>query len=171
MSAEEDKYLVVGEILKPWGYKGEVKVQILTDFPKRLPKFKTVFLGEQARAVQVERARLHSGAALFKFQGIDTPEHAATLRGQIVRIPMDEATPLKKGQYYQHQIIGLRVVTEQSQELGMVADILETGANDVYVVRTPDGKEILLPAIHDVIRDIDLENKRLTVRIMPGLLQ
>ncbi len=171
MSASNPKFLVVGEILKPWGYRGEVKVQILTGFPKRLAKLKTAYLGPDARAVQIERARLHSGFAVMKFAGYDTPEAAAKLRGQVVQISAEEAAPLPQGQYYHHQIIGLDVFTPENQRLGTVEEILETGANDVYLVRREDGKELLLPAIQDVIQEIDLENKRMIVRLIPGLLE
>ncbi len=171
MSKNEPKFLVIGEILKPWGYRGEVKVQVLTDFPKRLNKLKTVYLGADARAIQVERARLHSGAALFKFAGYDTPEAAAKLRGQIVQIPIEEAAPLREGQYFHHQIIGLDAVTTEGETLGKVQEIIETGANDVYIVRREDGREILLPAVETVIQEVDLEKGRLVVHLLPGLVE
>src|SRR5262249_31162690 len=133
MSEAQTQYLVVGEILKAWGFNGEVKVKIISDYPKRLVKHKTVYIGKNARAFQVERARLHSGYALIKFAGYDTPESVAKLRGEIIQIPLEEAAPLKKNQYYQHQLIGLAVVTADGQALGTLAEILETGANDVYL--------------------------------------
>jgi 16S rRNA processing protein RimM len=170
VSATSPHFLVVGEIAKPWGYRGEVKVQILTDFPKRLAKLKIAYLGADARAVQVERARLHSGFAVMKFAGYDTPEGAAKLRGQVVQIPVEQAAPLQKGQYFQHQIVGLEVVTTEGEKLGTIEEILETGANDVYLVRRDDGGEILLPAIKDVVHEIDLENRRMVVKLMEGLV-
>ncbi len=169
MSDADQQYLVVGEVLKPWGYHGEVKIKIISDYPKRLVKHKTVYVGEPARAFQVERARLHSGFALLKFVGCDTPEQVAKLRGELVRIPVEEAAKLKKGQYYQYQIIGLNVVTAEGERVGEVEEILETGANDVYLVRTPEGKELLLPAIKSVVKEIDLENKTMTVELLAGL--
>ncbi len=170
MSSNKPRYLVIGEVVKPWGYRGDVKVKILTDFPKRLSKIKTVYLGTETRAVQVERARLHSGFALFKFEGYDTEQSVAKFRGQAIQIPIEEAAPLGKGQYYHHQIIGLEAVTSEGEPLGRVEEILETGANDVYLVRRPDGGELLLPAIQDVIQEIDLENGRLVVTLLPGLI-
>ncbi len=169
MSSIEPKYLVVGEILKPWGFRGEVKVKVLTDFPKRLNKYKTVYVGPEARAVQVERARLHSGFALFKFEGYDSEESVAKLRGQTIQVSVEDVVPLKKGQYYHHQIVGLDVVTSAGEHLGAVEEILETGANDVYLVRRADGRELLLPAIETVVEQVDLENKRLVVNLLPGL--
>lgn len=171
MSETTTQYLVVGEVLKAWGFNGEVKVKIISDYPKRLVKHKTVYVGKNARAFQVERARLHSGYALLKFVGYDSPESVAKLRGEIVQIPLEEAAPLKKNQYYQHQLIGLEVVTTGGDSLGTLTEILETGANDVYLVRTPEGKEILLPAIKSVIQNIDLPAHTMTVELMPGIVE
>lgn len=170
MSRTQPEYLVVGEILKPWGYKGEIKVKLVTDFPARLIRLKTVYVGPEVRAFHVERARLFSGFAVMKLSGLDTPESVAKLRGQAVQVAHEEAAPLRKGQYYHHQIIGLRVSTLEGEELGTVEDILETGANDVYIVKRIDGTEILLPAIQDVIQEIDLERARMVVRMLPGLI-
>ncbi len=170
MSETQQDYLVVGEVLKPWGFKGEVKVKIITDYPKQLVKHKTVYLGRQARAFQVESARLHSGYILMKFEGYETEDSVAKLRGEIIKIPAAEAVKLPKGQYYQHQIIGLNVVTKGGEPVGKLTEILETGANDVYLVRTADNKEILLPAIKSVVKKIDLDKKTMTVELMPGLV-
>jgi 16S rRNA processing protein RimM len=169
MAEENPKYLVVGEILKPWGYSGEVKVKIVSDYPTRLVKHKTVYLGESARAFQVERARLHSGYALFKFVGYDTEQSVAKLRGEILQIAADDAAKLKKGQYYHYQVVGLNVVKTSGEPLGVVEEILETGANDVYLVRTPEGKELLLPAIKSVVKKIDPESHQMVVELLPGL--
>jgi 16S rRNA processing protein RimM len=169
MSDDNQQFLVVGEILKPFGYRGEVKIKIITDYPDRLIKHKTVYIGPQARAFQVERAHLHYGYVLMKFVGFETDTSVAKLRGEIVQIPAQEAAKLKKNQYYHHQIIGLKVVTENGDPLGTLAEILETGANDVYLVRTPEGKEILVPAIKSVVKEINLDAKTITVELIPGL--
>lgn len=171
MSEDNQPFLVVGEILKPFGYRGEVKIKIITDYPERLVKHTTVYIGPQARAYQVERARLHSGYVLMKFAGYDTDTSVAKLRGEIVQIPAAEAAKLKKNQYYHHQIIGLNAVTAAGDALGTVEQILETGANDVYLIRTPEGKELLLPAIKSVIKKIDLETKTIVVELIPGLVE
>jgi 16S rRNA processing protein RimM len=170
VSATGPKFLVIGEVLKPWGFRGEVKVKLITDFPKRLTTLTTVYLGPDARAFPVERARLHSGFALMKFAGHDTVEAVAKLRGQVIQIAIDDATPLRKGQYYHHQVIGLQVLTTEGEKLGSVEEILETGANDVYVVRREDGGELLLPATQNVIQEIDLDHGRMFVRLIPGLI-
>lgn len=171
MSNDSQTFLVVGEILKPFGYRGEVKVKIITDYPNRLVKHKTVYVGTDTRAFQVERARLHSGYVLFKFVGYDTDVSVAKLRGEIVQIPAQDAAKLEKNQYFHHQIIGLNVATESGTVIGTVAEILETGANDVYVVHSAEGKEILLPAIKRVIKKIDLDAKTISVELIPGLVE
>lgn len=171
MTDDQPQYLVVGEVLKPWGFRGELKIKILTDYPNRLVKHKTLFLGAETRAYQVERARLHSSYLLVKFVGYETDTSVAKLRGELVQIPVEQAAKLKKGQYYHHQIIGLRVVTTTAQELGPIAEILETGANDVYLVRTPAGKELLIPAIKSVVKNIDLAAQTMTVELLPGLVE
>jgi len=170
MTEDIQQYLVVGEILKPWGFRGEVKIKVITDYPNRLIKHKTVYIGEKARPLQVESAHLHSGYVLMKFAGFDSDTSVAKLRGEIVKIAAEEAAPLKKNQFYHHQIIGLAVVTKNGEPVGTLAEILETGANDVYLVRTPEGKEVLLPAIKSVIKKIDLPAKTITVDLIPGLV-
>jgi 16S rRNA processing protein RimM len=170
VSHADPEFLVIGEVLKPWGYHGEVKVKLVTAFPARLTKLKTIYLGSEARAFHVERARLFSGFAVMKFADVDTPEAVAKLRGQVIRVAIEQAAPLREGQYFHHQIIGLQVWTTDGEELGSVAEILETGANDVYVVRRADGREVLLPAIRDVVREIDLEHGRMVVQLIPGLI-
>jgi 16S rRNA processing protein RimM len=170
VSHAQPEFLVIGEILRPWGYRGEVKIKLVTDFPTRLTKLKTVYLGPDARGFHVERARLLSGFAVMKLAGLDSPEAVDKLRGQLLQVAIEQAAPLRQGQYFHHQIIGLHVWTTEGKELGSVEEILETGANDVYVVRRSDGSEVLLPAIRDVVQEIDLENKRLVVQLIPGLI-
>lgn len=170
MTPDKQQYLVVGTVLKPFGFRGQVKIQVITDYPKRLLKHKTVYIGPKAQPFQVESARAHSAYVLMKFVGFDTDTSVAKLRGDIIQIPAEEAAPLKKSQYYHHQIIGLAVATADGTPLGTLTEILETGANDVYLVKTPAGKEILLPAIKSVIKKIDLETKSITVELLPGLI-
>lgn len=168
--AEKIEFLTIGKILKPWGVDGQVKVEIQTDQPERFQKLKRVFVGDDARELQVERARFHSGAWLFKFAGYDTVESVESLRLLDVRVAVADAYTLKKGQYFHHQIIGLVARTEEGEMLGTVSEILVTGANDVYVVKRDEGGEVLLPAIREVIRQIDLDKGELTVHLIPGLV-
>jgi 16S rRNA processing protein RimM len=161
--------LIIGRVLKPWGYRGELKIEILTEFPDRFASLRTVFLGDDAKPFSVARARLHSGAALLKLDGIDSPEAAAKLREQLVQVAIEDAVELPKGKVFLYQLIGLRVRTLEGRALGEIADVLDTGANDVYIVR--DGaREILLPAIPDVVKEINLERREMVVELMEGLV-
>ncbi|MCL5265334.1 MAG: ribosome maturation factor RimM [Chloroflexi bacterium] len=162
-------HLVIGRVLGPRGVKGELRVQVLTDFPDRFAKLKTVFVGEELRLYQVEHSRLVKGTALLKLQGIDSADEAMKLRGRSIHVPVEEAVPLSEGQYYWHQIIGLDVWTTEGVLLGKLTEILRTGANDVYVVQKDD-KEVLLPAIEQVIKEIDLEKGRMVVELMLGMV-
>ncbi len=166
---DKPRYLIVGRVLKPWGVRGEIKVEILTEFPDRFASLRTVYLGDDAKPFSVERTHLHSGAVLLKLGGIDTPQVAAKLREQLVQVAVEDAVELPKGKVYLYQLIGLRVRTTDGQPLGEITDVLDTGANDVYIVH--DGaREILLPAIPDVVKEINLEKGEMIVELMEGLV-
>jgi len=168
-SSEPPRYLAVGRILRPWGLKGMVKVEVLTDFPERFAQTETFFVGESYRPVQLERSAGHKGSLLLKFAGYETPEACHELRDQMLYIPTEEAMPLPDGEYYIYQVIGLEVWTDAGERLGALVDVWETGANDVYVVDM-GGNNVLLPAIPDVILDVNLDQKRITVHLLEGLM-
>jgi 16S rRNA processing protein RimM len=117
----------------------------------------------------VEKLRRHRGVLLLKLAGCDDRNSADELRGMLVQIPIGEAIPLEEGEYYDFQLVGVRVETESGEWLGQVVEVLKTGANDVYVVRGPWG-EVLLPAVDDVVLELDLELKRMVVHLLPGML-
>ncbi len=120
--------------------------------------------GRTARPVRVEHAEAAGRFVLMKLAGIETPQAADALRGATLRIPPDEVHPLPPGQYYVFQIVGLRVRTPEGGALGQVTDVLRTGSNDVYVVRSADGREILLPAVAGVVEEIDVEAGEIVAR-------
>ncbi len=165
----EPRFLVIGKIVAPWGVKGEVKVAIETDFPERFNRLKRVYLGEKAVSCVLEKARLHKGHALLKLGGCDDRNAAEKLRGQLVQIPIEEAMPLGEDEYYVYQIVGLDVWTTEGEHLGRVSEVLFTGANDVYVVQGERG-EVLIPAIEDVVLEVDLAGGRLIVELLEGLI-
>ncbi len=156
-------------MLRPHGVRGEVRVEILTDYPERLPDHRVLYLGPEPRPYPVEGVRFHQGVALIKLAGCDDRNAAELLRGQWVQIPVEEAVPLEEDEYYHFQLVGVEVVTDGGETLGRVAEVLDTGANDVYVVRGPRG-EVLIPAIEEVVRELDLAARRMVVTILPGLL-
>lgn len=168
--SSEPRFVVVGRVLRPHGVRGELRVEILTDYPERLPSHRVLYIGPEPTPYQVEGIRFHRGAALIKLAGCDDRNAAEELRGQWVQIPIEAAVPLEEGEYYHFQVVGVEVVTTEGEPLGRVAEVIETGANDVYVVHGPRG-EVLIPAIEDVVRELDLEARRMIVEILPGLLE
>lgn len=169
-SPGEPAFLVVGKIRRPHGVKGEMIMEIITDFPERFKPGVQVFLGEDHVPGIIRSCRMNGETLLLAFDGIQTPEAAGELRNRYVYVPAKDRPALEDGEYYYHQIIGLDVISDDSQKLGKVTEILSTGANDVYVVQALDGKEILLPAIEPVILEINLPEQLLRVHLLPGLL-
>ena len=162
------EYLAVGRVLRPHGVQGELLLEPLTDFPEHLKEVDTVFLGDAAEPHALAAARQHRGQLLIRLADCPDRNCADAYRGQLVQIRVEAAAPLPPGRFYQHQVVGLNVVTDAGEMLGKVVEVLETGANDVYVVAGSDG-EILLPAIKSVILSIDPDAGRMTVHLMDGL--
>ena len=170
----EPRYLLVGRVSRPHGVRGELRVEIITDYPERLAQHAYFYLADPnspdaVHRYPVEGLRFHQKVLLLKLTGCDDRDAADELRGMLVQIPIEEAVPLEEGEYYLFQLVGVRVDTEDGEWLGQVVDVIETGANDVYVVRGPRG-EALLPAVDDVILELDLKSKQMVVRLLPGLL-
>jgi 16S rRNA processing protein RimM len=183
--APADAFLIVARVLRAHGVNGELACEIVTEFPERFRSTKRVFVtppaspgsGEPlARAtpqpMAVTRARLapHRGHAevIFQLADVSDRDEAEKLRGWLVQVPTSEAWKLPRGRYYWHQIVGLRVVTTDGEEIGTVTEILETGANDVYVVKS-GGKERLIPAIKQVIQKIAPDQGEMVVTLLPGM--
>ena len=160
--------LAIARVLGARGLRGELVCAILTDFPERFAATREVLVGDPPRRFRVERHRLEKGRVVLKLAEIRDRTAAEALRGAILEVPVEEAVDLPANTYFWHQIVGLRVVDGSGRDLGTVADILTTGSNDVYVVRG-EGRELLLPAIKDVVREIDLDAGRMLVELLPGL--
>lgn len=167
----QDKFQV-GAIASVHGIKGEVKVFPTTDEPAKFKKLKSVILKteREEREIALQSARFFKNMVIVKFQGIESPEEAQKYRGATLWITREQAVPLQENEYYRADLIGLCVVTEEGEELGILTDVLETGANDVYEVRLPDKKTALLPAIRDCVKEVDLEKGYIKVHVMEGLL-
>jgi 16S rRNA processing protein RimM len=180
-----DAFLIVARILRPHGTQGEVACEIVTEFPQRFRRTKRVFLtppvgpgsgvplaGALPRPYGVQRARVgqHRGHSevILSLEDVSDRDAAEAIRGWLVQVPESEAWKLPRGRFYWHQIVGLRVVTTEGEEIGTVSEILETGANDVYVVKG-DGGERLIPAIKQVVKKITPERGEIVVALMPGL--
>jgi 16S rRNA processing protein RimM len=169
MSPSREYDLVVGEVGRAHGVRGEVRVWPLTDHPERLAEIDRVHLelsSGEGRLLRLERVRRHRGAMLVQFAEVRTRAGAEQLRGAMVCVRQSDAVPLAEGEYFWHDILGLTVVTTAGENLGPVTDVLRTGANDVYVT-----ERALIPAIPEVVVAVDCDSGRLIIEPMPGLLE
>lgn len=166
----EPVFLVIGRLRRPHGVRGEIVMELLTEFPERVRLGKTVYVGETHLPLRIRSRRNHATGLLLAFQDRITPESLAELRNQLVFIRAEDLPPLPDGGYYHHQLIGLHVLSEAGDFLGVITEILETGSNDVLVIRPPVGQEILLPATDETILEVDLPAGRMRVHMLPGIL-
>ncbi len=160
----EPEYLTVGRIRRPHGIYGELLMDVLTDFPERLSPGKTVYVGERHDPVRIEAIRAQDKTLLLKLENVADDDQAGKFRNKMVYVQTKELPTLPAGEYYFHQLVGLKVVDEAGTTLGTLDEILKTGANDVYIVHAEDGTEILLPAIDSVILEVNLERSEIRVR-------
>ncbi|MDR5683573.1 MAG: ribosome maturation factor RimM [Armatimonadota bacterium] len=163
--------LRIGVVMRPHGIHGEVRVRPDTDFPDRFRTLRRVLVvrGDRTTAYGVERVRSAGETFLVKLTGVDTPETARELSGASLHVEREDAPPLPEGRFYVHDVIGMEVTTTDGEPLGWVAEVLRTGANDVYAVRG-GGREVLIPAVRDVVAELDPRGGRMVVRLIPGLV-
>lgn len=173
--ASEPAFLLLGQVLRPHGVRGELRINVLTSYPERIGPEMEVYLGtdpeDAARAVRyvVSGVRTHHEYLILHLEGVNDRNEADLLREQYVMVRLEDAVPLEEDEFYLFQVLGLDVYNEDGEHLGEVTEVLETGANDVYIVQGERG-EILLPAIDDCILDVDIEAGKMTVRLIDGLL-
>ncbi|MBU3812348.1 MAG: ribosome maturation factor RimM [Candidatus Niameybacter stercoravium] len=164
-----EQMFTIGKIVNTHGVKGEVRVLPSTDDVKRFSKLKEVKVENRTMTTyEIETVRYHKNFVLLKFKGVDTMNEAELLKSSLLKIDRKDALPLKKDEYYQCDLYGLKVVTDTGRDLGKLTDILVTGSNDVYVVRNEE-KEILIPAIKQCILNVDLEAGEMLVHLLEGL--
>ena len=166
------KYLEIGQVVNTFGIKGMIKVKPFSNDIKRFDKLKKVYIQNNRgrKEYQIEEVKYHKEMVLIKLEGIENPEQANLLRDSYLLVNRDEEEPLDKDTYYIVDLIGLDVYTDTNEILGKLDDIFNTGSNDIYVVKDELGKQILLPAISDVIKEIDLENHKIIVHLIEGLM-
>ena len=160
----EPVYLAVGRLRRSHGLEGDLWMEVLTDFPERLRTGKTVYVGEDHLPMRLVAVRKADRELIVRFSGYSTPEEASRLTNSVVYVPAKGLPKLPEGVFYHHELLGLKIVDEAGQSLGVLDHILETGSNDVYVVKTAEGKDLLLPAIEEVVLSIDLGQGTITVR-------
>ena len=175
MPADQPPFLLLGQVQRPHGVRGELRIEIMTAYPDRIVPGMEVYMGtdpqdtNSAVIYKITNVRSHQHLLILRLEGVDDRESADLLRKHYVMVTLEDAVPLEEGEYYLYQVIGLRVRTEDGEDLGQVAEVIETGANDVYVINGPRG-EILLPAIDECVREVDIEGGSITVHLLDGLL-
>lgn len=167
----ESVFLAVGKLRRPHGVRGDILLEVFTDFPERLAPGVNLYVGDEHKPLRLIRARNRDNLLILRFSGYITPEQVNELTNQILYVKAAEIPALPEGEYYHHQLVGLNVTQDTGEPLGSIAEVIETGANDVLVVKLPSGKELLLPWNNDVICQVDLGQKLITVHLIPGLLE
>lgn len=155
--------IVIGRVGAAHGIRGELRIIPLTDFPERFAALREVMVGDEL--LHIESVKPQGKNFLMRFREYTVREDAQKLTGRLLTVARAEAAPLDEGEYYVFDIVGLTVYDEENNELGTVENVLRTGSNDVYAVRSEDGREILIPALRKVVRTIDVPNGRMTVRL------
>lgn len=164
--------LQAGVITTTHGIRGEVKVFPTTDDVHRFEDLDSVLLdtGREYMELEIENVKYFKQYAILKFKGIDNINDIEKYKGRSLYVTRDQAIPLEEDEYYIADLIGLDIYLENGEKFGVLKDVMETGANDVYIVETEEGKEVLIPAIHECVLDIDVEENRMEIHLMDGLL-
>ncbi|WP_047151626.1 ribosome maturation factor RimM [Aneurinibacillus tyrosinisolvens] len=170
-----DSYFTVGRLVNTQGTKGEARVISETDFPEQRYKIgQTLYLFHPSAAepipLEIASSRQHKNFYLLTFKGVTSINEVEKYKGGILKVRGDEREPLEEGEFYFQDIIGCQVYTEEGEKLGLVEEILQPGANDVWVVKPEKGKDILIPYIEDVVKEINIAQKRIVVHLLPGLI-
>ena len=166
------KYLEIGQIVNTFGIKGMVKVKPFTDNIERFSNLEKIYIKNKSGQTEykIQEVKYHKNMVLIKFEGIENPEQADLLRNSYLIVDRETEEPLEAGRYYIVDMIGLDVFIDDNEYLGKLEYIYNTGSNDIYVVKNELGKQVLLPAIEDVIKNIDMDNKKVIVHLIPGLV-
>lgn len=168
-----EKMFDVGKIINTHGIRGEVRVKRLTDSEDRFNVGNILYLvqdNKQPIKLIIAAHRIHKQHDLLRFEGYDNINDVEIFKNAYLKITEDQLTDLSEGEYYVHEIIGCEVHTNDGEHLGIVKDIFPTGANDVWVIQQENGKEFLIPFIKDIVKEIDLEEKKINIELMEGLL-
>lgn len=161
----------VGIIVKPQGVKGEVKVKITSPRPERFFDLEKVYIRfDKIQTCSIENIRISNGFVFLKLANIDSRNDAELLRNKEILISEDQLIDLEENEYFVHDLIGCQVVTEEGLIIGKIEDIIQNSSNDIYLVKNQQGQEILIPAINDVVKDVDIKGRQVTIHVLEGLL-
>lgn len=167
------EYLTIGQLINTHGVKGELKATALTDNPDRFNKLKWVYIQKQNETLEkykIAGVKFFKQFVILKFEGIDCIEAAEKLKGLYMKVDRENAVKLPKDSYFITDIIGLNVYDENNTVLGKLTDVIQTGSNDVYTVKDDSGKEILIPALRSVVKEVSIQDGRISVILPKGLL-
>ena len=167
-----EEYFEIGQIVNTSGLKGVIKVKPFTDDIQKFNNFKTIYISikKELKEFKIQQVRFSKNMVFLKLEGIDTIEEAEKYRNFYLKVKRDKNEKLEKDSYYIVDIIGCTVYTDENKKLGIITDVFSTGSNDVYVAKDELGKQILLPAIKQVIKSVDIENKTIIVHLLEGLI-
>lgn len=167
-----EKYLEIGQIVNTFGIKGQVKIVPFTDDITRFDELKEIYIEKknELKLFQIEQVNYKKNMVILKLKGIETVEEAEKLRNCYLKIDRKNAKKLPKDTYFIVDLLGLDVYTDEGKLLGKVDDIYNAGSSDIYVIKDELGKQILLPAIKDVLKEVDLENQKIIVHLIKGLV-
>lgn len=167
-----EKYLEIGQIVNTNGLKGILKVKPLTDDITRFEDLEAVYIEKAKELIKynIQEVKYNKNMVLLKLEGIDDISEAEKYKNCYIKINREDALKLEENSYFVVDIIGLEVYTEEEELLGKVIEVFSTGSNDVYTIKNSEGKEILLPAISEVIKNVDIPNKKIVVHLMEGLI-
>lgn len=168
----EKQLLEIGQIVNTYGIKGFLKVVPYTDDITRFEKLNSIYIQTKRNleTVIIEEVKYSKNLVLLKIKGIDNINDAEIYKNCYIKIDRSDAVELPEDSYFIIDLIGIRVYTDEGEELGDIVDVFPTGANDVYVVKNEIGKQVLLPAIGDVIKSVDIESKKMLVHLIEGLV-
>lgn len=167
-----EEYFEIGQIVNTNGLNGGIKIKPFTDDIKRFSKIDTIYIDKKGELVEftIEKVWYNKNMVMLKVKGIDSIEEAEKYRNFYVKVKRNQNEKLPKNIYYIVDILDCEVFLENNTLLGKVVDVFATGSNDVYVVKNEQGKDILLPAISEVVKKVDIKNKKITVKLLDGLL-
>jgi len=157
--------IVIGKIVAPHGVRGDVRVIPLTDFPDRFTVLKKILI-DDVKSLTVDGVKFHKQFVLLKFQGLNDRNAVEHLRGKLIKVKREDAVRLPEGHYFIGDIIGLQVFTEAGEYVGNISDVLQTGSNDVYVAEQEGKRPVLIPALKNVVKQIDIPNKQMIVSLL-----
>jgi len=161
------QFIPIARVVAPWGLHGEVKAEPMTDFSDRFACGETIYL--QGLPLTIESSRFHNSLVILKLATIVSRNQAEEIRGSFLEIPSSQLHSLKEGEYYQFQLIGLKVLSTEGKMLGQISDVIQTGSNDVYEISS-DTEAFLIPATDEVVKSIDIDKGCMVIELLKGLI-